>query len=741
MARKKKEEPEEIIVAPIAEQPITETLEKNYMPYAMSVIVSRAIPEIDGLKPAHRKLLYTMYKMGLLGGKLTKSANVVGQTMKLNPHGDMAIYETMVRLTEGNEALLHPFVESQGNFGKQYSRDMAFAASRYTEVRLAPICQEIFGDINKNTVPFVDNYDGELKEPVLLPTAFPNVLVNPNQGIAVGMASNICSFNLREVCEATIAYLKDEDADLMEYMPAPDFSMGAGIIYSKEEMRSIYETGRGSFRMRATYEYDSKNNCIEITEIPYSTTCEAIIGKIMELVKANKLKEISDARDETGLNGFKLTIDLKRGTDPDQLMLKLFKLTPLEDSFSCNFNILIKNSPMVLGVKDILKHWVEFRTECISNSLKFDKDRKSEKLHLLTGLKKILMDIDKAIAIIRHTEREEDVVPNLMAGFEIDKIQAEYVAEIKLRNLNREYILNRTAEIEKLIDEIDKIEKTLASNREIRKLIISQLTAIAKKYGKDRKTRLIHTDDVEIYSEEKTIEDYPLTIFVTKEGYLKKVSATSLKFTTTEHKLKEDDKIVQTIETTNKSEILFFTNKCEVYKMRTHEIADGKVSTMGEYMPGLLGLSGEEKILYTVVTTDYKGFMLFSFENGKIAKVSLESYATKTNRKKLIGAYSDKAVISDIKFLAADCEIVCYADNNKVLAVNTEKIALKSTKSTQGVQVLKLTKKGARMVRVSVAEESGIENLKYYSTKNIPAVGSFLKKDDTANRQLSLFED
>lgn len=493
--------------------------------------------------------------------------------------------------------------------------------------------------------------------------------------------------------------------------------------------------------MRATYEYDSKNNCIEITEIPYSTTCEAIIGKIMELVKANKLKEISDARDETGLNGFKLTIDLKRGTDPDQLMLKLFKLTPLEDSFSCNFNILIKNSPMVLGVKDILKHWVEFRTECISNSLKFDKDRKSEKLHLLTGLKKILMDIDKAIAIIRHTEREEDVVPNLMAGFEIDKIQAEYVAEIKLRNLNREYILNRTAEIEKLIDEIDKIAKTLASNREIRKLIISQLTAIAKKYGKDRKTRLIHTDDIEVYSEEKTIEDYPLTIFVTKEGYLKKVSATSLKFTTTEHKLKEDDKIVQTIETTNKSEILFFTNKCEVYKMRTHEIADGKVSTMGEYMPGLLGLSGEEKILYTVVTTDYKGFMLFSFENGKIAKVSLESYATKTNRKKLIGAYSDKAAVSDIKFLAADREIVCYADNNKVLAVNTEKIALKSTKSTQGVQVLKLTKKGARMVRVSVAEESGIENLKYYSTKNIPAVGSFLKKDDTANRQLSLFED
>lgn len=741
MARKKTAEQDEIITAPIAEQPITETLEKNYMPYAMSVIVSRAIPEIDGLKPAHRKLLYTMYKMGLLGGKLTKSANVVGQTMKLNPHGDMAIYETMVRLTEGNEALLHPFVESQGNFGKQYSRDMAFAASRYTEVRLAPICQEMFGDINKNTVPFVDNYDGELKEPVLLPAAFPNVLVNPNQGIAVGMASNICSFNLREVCEATIQYLKDENADLIEFMPAPDFSMGAGIIYSKEEMRSIYETGRGSFKMRATYEYDSKNNCIEITEIPYSTTCEAIIGKIMELVKANKLKEISDARDETGLKGFKLTIDLKRGTDPDQLMLKLFKLTPLEDSFSCNFNILIKNTPMVLGVKEILAHWVEFRTECIKNSLKYDKDRKSEKLHLLTGLKKILMDIDKAIAIIRHTEKEEDVVPNLMAGFEIDKIQAEYVAEIKLRNLNREYILNRTAEIEKLIEDIDKIEKTLASNREIKKLIIAQLTAIAKKYGKDRKTRLIFDDEIEEYNEEKTIEDYPLTIFVTKDGYLKKVSANSLKFTTTEHKLKEDDKIIQEIETTNKSEILCFTNKCEVYKIRTHELADSKVSAMGEYMPGVLGLGAGEKILYTVVTTDYKGFMLFSFENGKIAKVTLESYATKTNRKKLIGAYSDKVPVSDIKYMAGDTEIVCYADNNKVLVVNTEKIALKTTKSTQGVQVLKLTKKGAKMIRVSVASESGIENLKYYSTKNIPAVGSFLKKDDTANRQLSLFED
>lgn len=738
---KKKQEVEEIIPAPIAEQPITETLEKNYMPYAMSVIVSRAIPEIDGLKPAHRKLLYTMYKMGLLGGKLTKSANVVGQTMKLNPHGDMAIYETLVRLTEGNEALLHPFVESQGNFGKQYSRDMAFAASRYTEVRLAPICQEMFADINKNTVPFVDNYDGELKEPTLLPSAFPNVLVNPNQGIAVGMASNICSFNLKEVCNATVAYLKNEDAEILDFMPAPDFSMGAQIIYSREAMSEIYKTGRGNFKMRAKYEYDKKNNCIEITEIPYTTTCEAIIGKIMEMVKANKLKEIADARDETGLKGFKLTIDLKRGTDPDALMLKLFKHTPLEDSFSCNFNILINNTPKVMGIKEILSNWTDFRMGCIKNSLKFDMDKKSEKLHLLTGLKKILTDIDKAIAIIRHTEKEEDVVPNLMQGFEIDKIQAEYVAEIKLRYLNREYILNRTLEIEKLIEEIDEIQRILSNDKEVKKLIIKQLEAISKKYGKDRKTELISDEEIKQYSEDNTIEDYPLTIFVTADGYLKKVSANSLRFTQSEHKLKEDDKIVQTIETTNKSDLLFFTNKCIVYKMKTYEINDAKVSTMGEYMPGILGLDNDEKILYTVVTTDYKGIMLFSFVNGKIAKVGLENYATKTNRKKLIGAYSDKSEICDIKWFADDDEIVCYADNNKVLVVSTDKIAVKSTKSTQGVQVMKLTKKGAKMIRVSRSAESGIENLKYYTTKNIPAVGSFLKKDDTANRQISLFEE
>ena len=593
MARKKKEE-EIIIEAPISEQPITRTLEENYMPYAMSVIVSRAIPEIDGLKPAHRKLLYTMYKMGLLGGKLTKSANVVGQTMKLNPHGDSAIYETLVRLTRGNEALLHPLVESQGNFGKQYSRDMAYAASRYTEVRLEPICQELFGDINKNTVEFVDNYDGELKEPVLLPAAFPNIIVNPNQGIAVGMASNICSFNLREVCDATIAYMKNPNVDILDIMPAPDFSMGAYLIYNKEEMSKIYETGRGSFKLRAKYEFDQKNNCIDITEIPYTTTSEAIISKIMELIKANKLREISDARDETGLNGFKITLDLKRGTDPETLMLKLFKLTPLEDSFSCNFNILIKNRPMVLGIKEILEQWIIFRMDCIKNSLRYDIKKKTDKLHLLTGLKKILLDIDKAISIIRHTELEQDVVPNLMEGFSIDQIQAEYIAEIKLRNLNKEYILNRTSEIEKLIEELEELNRILESDKEVKKLIATQLKNISKKYGQDRKTILISDEELTEYKEEEYIEDYPLTIFFTKENYIKKVSSVSLRSTTVEHKLKEDDYVFQSLETTNKSELLFFSNKSTVYKMKTYDLPDGKVSAMGEYLPGILELDENE---------------------------------------------------------------------------------------------------------------------------------------------------
>ncbi len=735
MARNKKTVEEVIIEAPIEEEPITEAIEKNFMPYAMSVIVSRAIPEIDGLKPAHRKLLYTMFKMGLLGGKMTKSANVVGQTMKLNPHGDSAIYETMVRLTRGHESLLHPLVESKGNFGKQYSRDMAYAASRYTEVRLEPICQELFGDINKNTVEFVDNYDGEMKEPTLLPVAFPNILVNPNQGIAVGMASNICSFNLREVCEATMAVLKNENADVIEYMPAPDFSMGAEIIYSESEMRKIYETGRGSFKMRSKYTYDKSSNCIEITEIPYSTTAEVIIGKIMELVKANKLREISDARDETGKEGFKLAIDLKRSVDPEMLMSKLFKLTPLEDSFSCNFNVLINAKPMVLGVRNIIKEWIEFRMDCIKRGIKYDIEKKSERLHLLTGLKKILLDIDKAISIIRHTERDEDVVPNLMDGFDIDKIQAEYVAEIKLRNLNREYIINRTNDIEKLMEELEELNRILGDDKEVKKLIASQLKAISKKYGQERKTTLVSNDEITEYRETDAVEDYALTIFFTRENYLKKISAVSLRSSTTEHKLKENDEIVQTIETTNKSELIFFSNKCAAYKMKTYDMPDAKVSTMGEYLPGILGLEEGEKILYTVVTSDYSGEMLFTFENGKMAKVALNNYETKTNRKKLVGAYGNKSPICDIRLLRGDIDVILMSDNNRVLCLNTEKIPLKATKSTQGVQAMTLKKKDAVVTKVLEAVNCGLEDTEKYRTKNIPAAGGILKKEDT---QLSL---
>ncbi|MBS7298609.1 MAG: topoisomerase IV [Eubacteriales bacterium] len=737
----KKKEPEKgnsYVPAPIAEQPITETLETNYMPYAMSVIISRAIPEIDGLKPSHRKLLYTMYKMGLLGGKLTKSANIVGQTMKLNPHGDQAIYATMVRLTEGNETLLLPLIESKGNFGKQYSRDMDYAAARYTEARLAPVCSELFTDINKNTVKFVDSYDGEMQEPTLLPVSFPNILVNPNLGIAVGMASNICSFNLTEVCNATVAYLKDPKTDIMEHMPAPDFPLGGNIIYDEAQMRDIYETGRGSFKMRAEYTYDKKNNCIEVTEIPYSTTVEAIIEKLLELIKANKLKEISDVRDETGLDGFKLTIDLKRGTNPDDLMLKLFKMTPLEDSFGCNFNVLIENTPKVLGVRDIIGEWVEFRMGCIKRGLQYDIDKKTERLHLLTGLKKILLDIDKAVSIIRHTELEADVVPNLMVGFDIDQTQAEYVAEIKLRNLNREYILKRTDDIEKLIDEIDELNRILSSDKAVKKVIAKQLEEISKKYGKERKSRLVKGEEIEVYEESAQIEDYPVTVFVTKDGYLKKVTQQSLKFTTSEHKLKEDDVIVQTVETTNKSEVLFFTDKSTVYKTRLYEIEDGKVAAMGKYMPQFLGFENDEKPVYAVITADYSGHMLFSFENGKMARVPLSQYATKTNRKRLINAYSDKSPIVAINYIAADTEFAAFTDNNKALVFSSDKIPEKTTKSTQGVQVMKITKKGAKIVRVLPLDVAELEDPGHFRTKNIPAAGSFLRKDDV---QLSLFDN
>lgn len=735
MARKKTETPEQIVEAPIAEQAICQTLETNYMPYAMSVIISRAIPEIDGLKPAHRKLLYTMYKMGLLGGKFTKSANVVGSTMKLNPHGDSAIYETMVRLTRGNEALLHPLVESQGNFGKAYSRDMAYAASRYTEVRLEPICAELFNDINKNTVKFVDNYDGELKEPTLLPAAFPSILVNPNQGIAVGMASNICSFNLREVCEATIEYMKDKEVDLLDIMPAPDFSLGAGIIYNREEMRSIYETGRGSFKMRATYNYDKKNNCIEITEIPYSTCSEAIIGKIMELLKANKLREISDARDETDLSGFKIAIDLKRGVDPEQLMLKLYKLTPLEDSFGCNFNILIDYVPRVMGVKEILDEWIKFRMTCIRNGARFDIEQKSRRLHLLMGLKKILLDIDKAISIIRHTEAESEVVPNLMAGFGIDEVQAEYIAEIRLRNLNKEYILKNVDNIEKLIQEIAELNKLISSDRAVKSKIAKQLKDIAKKYGQDRRTRLIEAEELSEYKEENTVDDYALTIFFTKGQYLKKVSAVSLRSTTSEHKLKEGDEIVFTAETSNKSELLFFSDKCNVYKCKTYDMPDCRVTALGEYLPGILGLEDDEKIVYTVVTKDFGGNMLFLFENGKAAKAALKSYETKTNRKKLIGAYSDKSPICDMMFMETDGDIVIFAENNKVLNISTSLIPLKASKSSQGVQVIRQPKNGLKPVRMTAAGESGLDDVKKYTARTIPAAAKTLREDDM---QLSL---
>ena len=736
MARKKKEPEKEIISAPIAEQAITQTLEVNYMPYAMSVIISRAIPEIDGLKPAHRKLLYTMYKMGLLGGKFTKSANVVGSTMKLNPHGDSAIYETMVRLTRGNEALLHPLIESQGNFGKAYSRDMAYAASRYTEVRLEPICAELFTDINKNTVKFVDNYDGELKEPTLLPAAFPSILVNPNQGIAVGMASNICSFNLREVCEATIEYIKNENVDILSIMPAPDFSLGADIIYNPDEMRKIYQTGRGSFKMRAKYNYDKSSNCIEITEIPYSTTSEVIIGKIMELLKANKLREISDARDETDLDGFKIAIDLKRGVNPDELMLKLYKLTPLEDSFACNFNILIDSVPRVMGIPEILNEWIKFRMTCIRNGARFDIEQKSKRLHLLMGLKKILLDIDKAISIIRHTELDTEVVPNLMTGFGIDQTQAEYIAEIKLRNLNKEYILKNIDNIDKLTNEIAELNKLISSDKLVKAHIAKQLKEIAKKYGQDRKTGLIMSEELNEYKADEHIDDYPLTIFFTKEQYLKKVPAASLRSTTSEHKLKEDDEIVFEAETTNVSELLFFSDKCNVYKYKTYDIPDTKVAAIGEYLPGILGLEDGERIIYTVVTKDYSGNMLFTFENGKMAKVELKNYETKTNRKKLIGAYSAKSPICDIKFIQEDTDVMIITENNRLLNINTSLIPLKTTKSTQGVQVLRQPKNGIRPAKVELESECGIEDANKYVAKTIPAAAKTPKNEDG---QLSLF--
>lgn len=719
------------------EQNITHALEKNYMPYAISVIISRAIPEIDGFKPSHRKLLYTMYKMNLLNGNRTKSSNVVGQTMKLNPHGDMAIYETMVRLTRGNGALLHPLIDSKGNFGMQQSRDMAFAAPRYTEVKLDSICSELFGDIDKNTVDFTDNYDGTMKEPTLLPTSFPNVLVNPNQGIAVGMASNICSFNLNEVCKTTIEYLKDAECDLAKTLLAPDFSTGAKLIFKEQEMNDIFRTGRGSFKLRAKYQYDKKNNCIEVTEIPYTTTVEAIIDKIVEMVKQGKLRDISDLRDETDLKGLKLTLDLKRGVDPEKLMARLYKQTPLEDSFSCNFNILIDGSPRVMGVREILSEWTRFRLACIKRRLEFDLDKKNHRLHLLLGLEKILMDIDKAIAIIRKTEEEAQVVPNLMAGFGIDAIQAEYIAEIKLRHLNKEYILNRLKDIDSLKAEIAEIQKTLASNVAMKHIIIRELENIMKKYGKERRTEIITEDDIVVLEEENMVEDYKVKMFLTEQNYLKKISLVSLR-ASSEQKLKEDDRILCESECSNRDEALFFSSRCNCYKMKINDIPDCKASVLGEYLPNLLGMEADEKIVYMVTTNEkYEGNLLFSFENGKMAKVPLASYATKTNRKKLANAYYEKSPLASVRFLPQEQELVAFSSINKVLIFDTAKIPLKTTRSSMGVQVM-TPKKGSVIARVCTLDEVTFTDFDYYRTKNIPARGAYLKDDDVQGEQISL---
>lgn len=718
----------------IEEQQITDTLEQNYMPYAMSVIISRAIPEIDGFKPSHRKLLYTMYKMGLLSGGRTKSANVVGQTMRLNPHGDAAIYDTMVRLTEGNGALLLPLVDSKGNFGRQYSRDMACAASRYTEVKLSKVCSEIFRDMDKDTIDFVDNYDGTMKEPVLLPTTFPNILANPNQGIAVGMASNICSFNLKELCEATVLVMKDPGADLTEVMPAPDFPFGAQLLYQRDEMREIYKTGRGSFKMRASYTYDKMQNCIDITEIPYTTTVEAIVEKVVELVKNGKVKEISDIRDETDKKGLKLTIDLKRGTDPEKLMAKLFRMTPLQDSFGCNFNILVEGSPMVLGVNDILCEWLRFRRSCVLRAVAFDIVRKSEKLHLLEGLEKILLDIDKAIRIVRETEEDAQVVPNLMKGFHIDEAQAEYVAEIKLRNLNKDYILKRTAEIAKLKEEIEDLEAVQKSKARVNKIIEKQLREAAKKFGTERRTRLIAAEDVAEPAEEETVEDYAVRLFRTAQNYIKKISLVSLR-TSGEQRLKEDDAIIQEEEITNRSEILFFAAGGDVYKMRAYEIPDGKASQMGEYIPNLVGMTEKEDIIGMVISGDYSGWLLFSFENGKCAKIPLKSYETKSNRRRLTGGFATKSPIVDMMFLPEDTDIVLRSSQDKVLTVNTEKIPEKTTRSSQGVQVMTL-RKNAVVAEAVAAKDAPIANYARYRSRNIPAAGSALRDEDKGIEQL-----
>lgn len=719
----------------VVNQRITDTLETNYMPYAMSVILSRAIPEIDGFKPSHRKILYTMYKMGLLTGSRTKSANIVGSTMKLNPHGDAAIYDTMVRLSRGYEALLHPYVDSKGNFGKAYSRDMQWAASRYTEAKLDPLCNELFRDIDKDTVDFVDNYDGKLKEPTLLPVTFPSILVNANTGIAVGMASSICPFNLKEVCETAIALMQDEEHDVADTLKAPDFTGGGRILYDRAEMENIYRTGRGGIRVRAKYAYDKENNCIDVTQIPPTTTIEAIIDKIIDRVKAGVIREISDVRDETGLAGMKLTIDLKRGVDPEKLMQKLFRITPLEDTFSCNFNVLIAGVPRVLGVKELLNEWIAFRVECVRRRTFYDLTKSKDKLHLLQGLAKILLDIDKAIRIIRQTEEESEVVPNLMIGFGIDEVQAEYVAEIRLRHLNREYILKRTDETGKLEQEIAEMEDILAHRRKIQQIIIGELRDVIEKYSQPRRSELVYAADIVVEEEEEDTPDYPVHLFLTRDGYFKKITPLSLRMSG-EQKLKDGDEITQTMESTNNRELLFFTNRCQVYKAKIADFDDTKASVLGDFIPAKLGMEEGENVIYMAVTKDYSGFMLFFFENGKVAKVELSAYETKTNRKKLVKAYSNKSLLAAARFAAGDCELVLQSSAGRLLLLHTGAIAPKSTKDTIGVAVMTL-KRGQKLLHVRDYREGEFAKPHRYRTKNLPAAGALLSAEDEGE-QLAL---
>ena len=746
MAKKKEQEPKKFnnpnvvgLRAEVLEQPITETLETNFMPYAMSVIMSRAIPEIDGFKPSHRKLLYTMYKMGLLTGARTKSANIVGQTMRLNPHGDAAIYDTMVRLSTGYQALLTPFVESKGNFGKVYSRDMSYAASRYTEAKLAPICAEIFRDIDRSTVDFVDNYDGSMQEPSLLPTAFPNVLVSANLGIAVGMASQVCGFNLNEVCETTIAWLRDPEHDIISTMPAPDFPTGGEIVYDRADMESIYKTGRGSVKVRAKWRHLPKENIIEVYEIPYTTTTEAIIDKAAELIKAGKIREINDMRDETDLGGLKIAIELKRGVDPEKLMQKLFRLTTLQDSFSCNFNILVGGSPRVMGVAEILEEWSAWRTECVRRRVYHELEKKKEKLHLLQGLERILLDIDRAIEIIRGTELEAEVVPNLMVGFGIDQIQAEYVAEIKLRNINREYILRRTAETEELEKDIADLEDVLQSRRRVKNIIIDELKAINKKYPVPRRSSIVYASELDGDDEEEQVEDYPVTLFLSREGYFKKITPQSLRMSG-EQKYKDGDSLRISLESSNRCDLLIFTDKQQIYKLRLADMEETKASALGVYLPSRLQMDDGENVLTMVAPGDYKRQLLLVFENGKAARLECSAYETKTNRKKLVNAYSDKSPLAAVIPLDGETDIACYSSDDRAIVFNTSLLQTKTSRTTQGVGVMSLKAKRA-LVRAVPVSETQIKNISRYRVRSLPAAGAILKPEDREEQQLSMIED